>query len=385
MGRLLLRLAIAVVLAASAYLLYLRLLTPAPIEVAVIEAARGRVEATVTNSRAGTVKARRRAKLSPEIGGTVVALPRAEGEAVRAGEVLLRLDDSLQRARLAVAERDLQAAAAEVRRVCQIAERAERELERIRGLVPDGIVSADRLDQVESSARAERAACAAAQAAAARARAAVDLQRAELAKTVLKAPFDGIVAELATEIGEYVTPAPPAVPVPPVIDVLDPSSIYVSAPMDEVDAGRLARGLEARVSVDSHRGQTFAGRVRRIAPYVLDREEQNRTVEIEVELDDRDLARSLLPGTSADVEVILERRDGVLRLPTSSLIEGRQVLVLDGGVLRATEVEVGLRNWDYFEVRSGLAEGARVVASIDRAEVRDGVRAVARDGAATAP
>jgi HlyD family secretion protein len=210
-----------------------------------------------------------------------------------------------------------------------------------------------------------------------RAAAAVGVARAELAKTVLKAPFDGIVAEVSTEVGEWTTPSPPALPVPPVIDILDPASIYVSAPMDEVDSARIAPGQPVRVTVDSHRGRSFPATVLRVAPYVLDVEEQNRTVEIEVALDDAGFAATLLPGTSADVEVILEVEDRALRIPTATLVEGGKVLVLENGLLEERRIETGLRNWDYTEVHEGLAEGELVVESLDRAEVKDGAEAVA--------
>ncbi len=375
------RIVALVALAALVWGLQATFFAPEPVPVAVFALERGPVEETVTNSRAGTVEARRRAKLSPEIGGTVAEIPFREGERVEAGALLLRLEDSLQRARLEVAEGDLETAAKERRRACLGAERAARELERVRGLVADGIVSADRLDAVESGALTAGAACDAARAQEDRARSAVGLARAELEKTRLRAPFAGVVAEVRTEVGEYSTPAPPAVPVPPVLDLLDPASIYVSAPMDEVDSARIRSGQQARVTVDSHRGRELPGRVVRVAPYVLDVEEQNRTVEIEVELDDAAFAATLLPGTSADAEVVLERREDVLRVPASSLLEGTRVLVLEGDRLRAVAVEAGLRNWAWAEVLSGLAEGERVVTSLDRAGVEDGALAAAEDGA----
>jgi HlyD family secretion protein len=112
-----------------------------------------------------------------------------------------------------------------------------------------------------------------------------------------------------------------------------------------------------------------------VAPYVEDRLEQNRTVEIELELDDPEVASSLLPGTSADAEVILSARDGVLRVPTSALLEGGKVLVLESGRLVEKALQLGLRNWDFTEVTGGLDEGARVVVSLDRPEVKAGAKA----------
>src|SRR5512137_607987 len=90
------RLALLAVLIAAGVILRFTVFAPDPVVVRVVAAEKGRVEETVTNSRAGTVKARRRAKLAPETGGRVVALPHRRGSRVRKGEVLLRIDDSLQ-------------------------------------------------------------------------------------------------------------------------------------------------------------------------------------------------------------------------------------------------------------------------------------------------
>jgi HlyD family secretion protein len=369
------RLGAATLVAAAAWVLKATVFVPSAVLVRTVALERGRVEETVTNSRAGTVKARRRAKLAPETGGKVVALPFRRGARVRAGDVLLRVDDALQKARLDLARGERAAAFAQADQACLTSERADRERARTRRLAEDGIVSADLLDRVESEARASEAACRAAQAAVERARAAFELARAELEKTVLRAPFAGIVADVFIEEGEWTSPSPPALPIPPVLDLIDTTSIYVSAPMDEVDSARIRSGQPARVTVDSHPGEHFPGRVVRVAPYVQDRLEQNRTIDIEVDLDDASVAASLLPGTSTDAEVIVSARDGVLRAPTSALLEGGRVLVLEKGRLVERTLTLGVRNWDFTEVKTGLEPGARVVSSLDRAEVKAGVRA----------
>ena len=354
-------------------------LAPKPVPVRLLAVERGVVEETVTNSRAGTVTARRRARLSPEIGGQVVALPHREGDLVEEGAVLLKLDDRSQRARLELAERELDAARAEQERACVAADRAQRELRRIERLAEEEIVSADLLDSIESGALTAEAACRTAVANSARADAAVQVNDSELTKTVLLAPFAGVVAEVSIEVGEWTTPSPPALPVPPVVDLLDPDSIYISAPMDEVDSGLIQPGMPARVTVDSHRDRTFDGRIARVAPYVLDLEEQNRTVEIEVDFDSQ--GERILPGTSADVEIVISVREGVLRVPTSALIEGGRVLTLVGDRLEQRDVETGLRNWDFTEVSGGVEEGDRIVISLDRPEVEACALAVADEDA----
>jgi len=373
--RLWIRLAIVPALVALVVILRFTVFAPDPLVVRVVAAEKGLVEETVTNSRAGTVKARRRAKLAPETGGRVVALPHRRGSRVRKGEVLLRIDDSIQQAQMRVAEGDLATARAQRDQACLAADRAERERERFGRLAGQGIVSTDLLDQTASQARGAEAACRAARATASRAGSAVALARATVEKTVLLAPFDGVVADTFIEVGEWTTPSPPAIPVPPVLDLIDTRSIYVSAPMDEVDSARIETGKPARLTVDSHPGKHFGARVVEMAPYVADRLEQNRTVEIELELDDAAVAASLLPGTSADAEVILSAREGVLRVPTSALLEGGRVLVLEGGRLVERTLQLGLRNWDFTEVAGGLAEGARVVVSLDRPEIVAGAKA----------
>ncbi|HEY2295423.1 MAG TPA: efflux RND transporter periplasmic adaptor subunit [Thermoanaerobaculia bacterium] len=348
-------------------------LAPKPIEVTVTEVSRGRVEQTVTNSRAGTVKARRRAQISPEVGGRVVAIPFREGEAFKKGDVLLRLDPSVPDARTTLSQRELQTAEQQRQQSCLSAERAARERDRLQKLAAQGIISTDAYDQAQTAAASAAAACRAAKAGVEQARASVDLSARQGGQLVIRAPFDGIVADLSAEVGEYTTPSPPGLPIPPVIDVLDPRSIYISAPMDEVDSARIHAGQPARITIDAYPGRHFAGTVRRVAPYVLDREEQNRTVEIEVDLADPGPVK-LLPGTSADVEILLSEKENVPRIPTSALIEGEKALVDDHGVLAERKVQIGLKNWDWTEIVSGVAPGDLLVTSLDRPEVKAGAK-----------
>jgi HlyD family secretion protein len=359
-------------LAAAAVLLRFTLLAPEPIHVKVVRAERGRVESTVTNTKAGTVRARRRAQLSSEVGGRIVEIAHREGDRVETDAPLVALNDATQRAQLRLAEEGLRVAEASRLQACIARDRARRELERKRKLAEQAIVSADLLDQLESAYEVARASCNAATAELDRARAQIAAIEVELEKMVIRAPFDGIIAEVAVEVGEWITPSPPLLTAPAVVDVIDPTSLYVSAPMDEVDSAAIRTGQQAKVSVDSHPGASFPGKVVRVAPYVLDFEAQNRTVEIEVELDAPEVAARLLPGTSADVEVVLEARDRVLRLPTSALLEGNRTLVAKDGRLVEQPVQVGLRNWDWAEIREGLSVEQAVVISLDRVEVKAG-------------
>ena len=84
----------------------------------------------------------------------------------------------------------------------------------------------------------------------------------------------------------------------------------------------------------------------------------------------------MLPGYSADIEVILAEQPNTLRIPTEAILEGNKVLVLnDDGMLQQRHIKSGLSNWEFTEVLKGLKENERIVVSVDRDGVKDGARA----------
>jgi HlyD family secretion protein len=252
--------------AVAALVLRVTVLRPGAVAVEVARVASGSVEETVTNTRAGTVKARRRAKLSPQIGGRVIALPFRKGATVETGALMLQLDDSVQRAQLMLATEQVATADSRAREACLAADLAEKQLRRGKALSADGITSQDNLDSLESARDQTRAACQAARAGLDEARAQVGVAQTELALTQLRAPFSGVLADCSTEVGEWITPAPPGVPIPAVLDLIDPASVYISAPIDEVDSLRVRAGQEVRVTVDSRPGEHLPGKLVRVAP-----------------------------------------------------------------------------------------------------------------------
>lgn len=348
-----------------------------PVVVEVTPTETGPVVASVSNTRAGTVDACRRAGLSPSSGGQIANLPVTEGDSVEETQLLLELWNEDLKAQLELALRGQRAEQSRARQACVIARVAQRESARLTKLRGQGLASEEATERAEGEAESQAAACTAARDAAQVAEAQVDAAEAALERTRLRAPFAGIIAEINGELGEFVTPSPVGVATPPTVDLVDSSCLYISAPIDEVDAPEVRAGMPARVSLDAFSDRVFSAHVRRVAPYVLDQEKQARTLEIEVEIDDPNKSQ-LLPGYSADVEVILERRDDAIRIPTSTLIEGSHVFVLneDEGVIERREVSVGLANWQHTEIVSGLSRGELVVTSIDRTGVEDGAAAV---------
>jgi HlyD family secretion protein len=376
-----LALALAAIALLAAAMWYFTRAKPVPVAVAVADL--GRVEQTVANTRAGSVKACRRAKLAPPAGGRIEKLNVANGDRVHEGQVLLTLWDDDLVARERLAREQLRTAKAHVREVCELAQASARDARRARDLRAKSFVSQEAVERSDSDAAAKQASCDSAKTQVAEADARIQAARADIDRTVLRAPFDGIVAEVNGEVGEFLTPSPPGIPTLPAVDLIDDSCLYVSAPIDEVDAAQIRVGMPARVTLDAYRGRHFPGRVRRIAPYVLAVEKQARTVEVEVDFDTPGEAKHLLVGYSADIEVVVGSHDKVIRIPTQALMPGDRVLVLGAdGTLQERKVETGISNWEYTEVKAGLARGARVVTSLEREGVKAGVRAVAEQLAA---
>jgi HlyD family secretion protein len=355
-----------------------------PLEVSVAEVGYGRVESTIANTRAGTVKACRRAKLSPQGGGQISRLLVREGDHVKAGQTLIELWNHDLAAQLKLAEEQVRAARAHHKEACVANEAAQREANRNKLLLAQGFVSPAALDKVESDADVRAATCKAAESEISAAVARVETARANLSRTVLVAPFAGIVAEVTGEQGEYSTPSPPGIPTPPAIDLIDDSCLFVNAPVDEVDAPKLRVGLPARIALDAFPNRHFPGRVKRIAPYVLEVEKQARTVDVEVSLDEAQSGGGLLAGYSADAEVILDAHDNVLRLPTQALMEGNRVLVLHNGKLEERKLDIGLSNWEFSEVTHGLSKGDKVVTSLSVEGIKAGVPAIIKTSTKTA-
>jgi HlyD family secretion protein len=371
------RVLVGIVVVALAATLVWWLGRPKPVTVVLTEVGRGLVEATIANTRAGTVEACQRTRMSTITGGRIEVLAVKEGDRVKKGQMLMQLWNADQQAEQRLATAQLDTARKRVVEACTVAENAVREAERRRDLFKQGFISESAYDAARVEADARSAACTTAQTDVAQSQARVDVTRVVQGRTVLIAPFDGTVAKIVGEVGEYSTPSPPGVATPPAIDLIDESCLYVKAPMDEVDAPKIVVGQPVRITLDALPKKSFPGKVRRVAPYVSAVEKQARTVDIEATFDDPASAGRLLVGYSADVEIILEVRPDTLRVPTSALLEGGVVLVLEQGKLAERKVRLGLANWEHTEIVEGLAAGDRIVTSLEREGVKAGVAAVA--------
>ena len=330
-----------------------------PIKVLSVKPEIRNVEKTVSNTRAGTIDACRRSKMSPAAAGQISVLHVKEGDSVKEGDILLELWNKETKARVTASERSSDQA-------CIVSAKAERDASRANELYAKGLTSEEAKETAVANAESTMAACNAAVAQ-------VEVTKASLERTMLIAPFDGIVAEIEGKLGEYVTPSPVGVATKPTLDLIDNTCLYIKAPIDEIDAPDVRSGMKANITMDAFGEEEFLATVTRVAPYVLDLERQARTVEIEATFDNPQ--QYLLPGYSADVTIIIDTSQETLGLPTQAIMRGDKVYVIgDDNVIENRQLETGLSNWEFTEVLSGLELDDKIVLSVDRTGVKDGAK-----------
>jgi membrane fusion protein (multidrug efflux system) len=295
---------------------------PTPVEVANVEPSVVRDQFQAL----GSVDSDELIDIVAEISAKVIELPFAEGQAVGAGQLLARLDDSEIKAQAmrAGAERD----------------RARSDHERAKQLFDRNAVSAKELDDATIDLRV--------------AEADYEVAAARLAKTLIRAPFAGLVGRRRVSQGAYLSVGQQITELARV----DRMRVTFAAP--ERFMGDLRVGVPVAIQTPAYPGETFSGRLSVVDPIV---DPQTRTVQLVASVPNRE--RRLRPGMSADVRVTLAQRSSALMVPDEAVFaEGNQefvyVVQADSTVTRAA-VRLGTRDSAMVEVVSGLDAGARVV------------------------
>lgn len=321
----------------------------------------------------GEVSSQSLAQVGSEITGVVARRAVREGDAVRAGDLLLALRDDEQQARLREAEaalRQLQnsdrpQAAAALREAQSALNQAERELARRETLQARGLLAVEALEQARQArirarealnrARLDAAALAAGANQEQLLRQRLEAARAALAKTRIHAQHDGIVQTRSVEPGDLVQPGRV------LLEIARTDSREILLPLDEKNLAPLALGQHARVIADAYPERALQARVAFIAPAV---DPARGTLDVHLEL--LEPADFLRQGMTVSVEIRTAERERALVLPHDALRqrdgERARVLVLDAGRVAEREVRLGLRGSALSEVLDGLQDGAQVLA-----------------------
>lgn len=318
----------------------------------------------------GEIVASRYADIGSSVMGRLVDLQVAEGEAVRSGQVLARIDPVQAASEVAGIAAQLAALEAELTGAAARELEARQSVERARALHAQGLSPKSELDAAEASAESARAQVEAATRRVAQGRAQVARAKDSLSKTEITSPMAGTVTRLSVREGEMVVMGVQNQPGSILMTISDLSAIDAEVKVAEADVLRLAVGQRAWVTLEAAPGRELPGKVVEIgasALPVVGTATAAREFRVVVRLDEPDA--SLRPGLTCDVRILAQERADVLTVPLQAVVlrtpEGgkEQTFVLavvdDRVVLRP--VTLGILGGLEVEV-SGIEEGTSVVA-----------------------
>lgn len=295
-------------------------------------------------SAVGTLRSQDSVMLRPEVSGRIAEINFAEGGKVVKGQVLVRLDDSVAKAKLLQARANLKLARSQYNRSVE--------------LNKQGFVSKQARDESASNLAVQEAA--------------VALAEAELEKTAIQAPFDGLVGLRTVSVGDYVGPGTDLVP----IEAIDPLNVDFRIPEQFLSA--VGVGARLHVTFDALPGLEREGSVGAISPQV---DVGGRSLLLRAHVPNPDYM--LRPGLFARVRLELAESQGLV-IPESALApsgDAQYVYLVENGVVKRVAVQIGQRISGRVEIVSGLGEGDQVVVS-GLQKVRDGVEVEIIEGPA---
>lgn len=341
----------------------------------------------------GTLAAREEVVVSAEVAGRVARLARDLGDRVESGGALVELDPEkleyrveAQRAALAQARAKygadgdgplppLEKVPAVVSSAAQLAD-ARQQLDRAKNLAAQNLLPQQQLEQAQTRLDTARAANDQALATARQLRADIEAQASslrlaerDLRDAVVRAPFEGFIAERLVSPGQFVQPQTP------VMRIVRLHPLKLIAEVPEKFAPWIETGRALEVRVDAYPGQVVTGRLERISPSVS---QKSRAFAIEGNIPNAD--GRLKPGTFARVQITTDHVDRAVVIPASA-VQSRygtnRVFVVTDGHLVGREIVLGDHLGERVEVTQGLDAGTKIVAS-DVEQLTDGLKVTAR-------
>jgi membrane fusion protein, multidrug efflux system len=298
---------------------------PVPVEVARVEAMRLEDDTQAV----GTVRSRQGVMLRPEVSGRIAKLTFSDGQRVRRSQLLVQLDDSLQRAQVQQAQAQ--------------ASIARTNLQRNRELLAQNFISQSAVDQSVANLQV--------------ADAQVALAQAQLDRMKIVAPFDGVVGLRAVNVGDYVKDGAD------LVNIEDLSSVWVDFRLPERFIARLKPGQGVQVTLDAFPGRQFTGRIDALDSQL---DTNGRSVLVRAKL--ANAGGELRAGMYARSRVVFDVRENALVVPEEALVPmgDKQYLykVIDEGqnkMARRIEARIGQRVPGKVEVLEGLKAGDVVV------------------------
>jgi len=294
----------------------------------------------------GTLRSQQSVVLRPEVSGRVARIAFADGASVRQGQLLVQLDDTLQRAELSQAQAQLSIARAN--------------LNRNKELVAENFVAQRVVEESEANLQV--------------AQAQVALAEARLKRMSITAPFDGTVGLSGTNLGAYVKDGDA------LVNLEDTSALTVDFNLPERYQSRLATGQSVQVQLDALPGETFEARVLAVDPLL---DANGRSIAVRAKMPSSRNG-ALRPGMFARVLTVFSVDDAALMVPEEAIVPqaGKQFVfrIEEEGegdakklVSRRTEVEIGVRRGAEVQILRGISAADTVVVAGQQRLQRDGM------------
>ncbi len=352
------------------------------IEVRVAEVEPRDLVATVVAS--GKIEPTRSVDIASDITGRIISIPVEEGEHVRRGQLLLRIDPTQFQATVQQAEAALSSAKASELQAIANRDQAKRTLDRAIQLRSMDSNTEEALENARVSHEVATAVAESQGHQVVQAEARVREATEELSKTTLVSPMDGQITRLAVEEGEVALASTFSRETGLLMTVSDLSVIQVNVLVDETDVVRVREGDSTEITIDAFSDTTFAGRVTRVSQSASRGPATgggaDRAVDYDVEITLDAPPEDVRPDLSASAKIITDQRLGVLSIPIialtvrehhamstenvardTSTIETEGVFVVEAGVAHFRPVTIGITGEEHFEVLSGLTKGDSIV------------------------
>ncbi|MEJ2368287.1 MAG: efflux RND transporter periplasmic adaptor subunit [Acidobacteriota bacterium] len=336
--------------------------------VEVMKVAKGDIAPTVTAD--GLIAAKTTVNISSQVMGEIVALPFKEGQRVKKGDVLVRLNPDTYQRDVDSAKASLHAARIAVNQAEANLEQRRRDWDRAQQLFKNNIYSTQQRDDARLAFTQAKLSARQSEAQASQAQAAYERARDLLDKTILRSPIDGVVTLVNAKVGEQAVVGTMNFAGTVILTVADLSQIITEVEVDEVDLPRLRLGQPAVVTVDALEGKQYKGKVIEIGASALAGSSgtQNNIRQFKVKVAILDPDSELKPGITARVKLIARKHEGVLRVPIGCIRtedkNGRQefyVFTVKNGKVAKNVIDTGLSDNFYTEVTKGLKAGDEVI------------------------
>ncbi len=320
-------------------------------------------------------------ELKPEVIGKISAIPVVEGQMVKNGQVVLRLDPQLYAAAVDQAQAGVQQAQLAIESQKLTISNLQLQYNRQQALFKQHLVDANTFDQLGNQLDIAKVQLDSQKEALRIAQAQLSQAQQNLSKTVIRSPINGMVTSLPVKVGETVITGT-NIPGSTLMEIADPSEVQADVQVDEADIANLKLNEDANINAVSYPNDTFHGKVQFIAASVTDNStststtqtaQQGVTFEVKIGLTDQKLPR-VRPGMSCRAEIFTQSTPNAIAVPLQAILyennpnsksleptSGAYVYVLRDGKARKVNVTTGVSSDTYQEIVSGLKTGETVI------------------------